>query len=59
MIFWNVKMLQNKLGIGRDTAYALMHSSSFPAIKIGGKYYVEEEAVKEWLQKNRYKEVVL
>lgn len=52
-------MLQNKLGIGRDTAYALMHSSSFPAIKIGGKYYVEEEAVKEWLQKNRYKEVIL
>lgn len=59
MVFWNVKMLQDRLGIGRDTAYALMHSKTFPAIKIGGKYYVEEEAVQEWLKRNRYKKVVL
>lgn len=59
MVFWNVKVMQQKLGIGRDTAYALMRSSSFPSIKIGGRFYVEEEALQEWLRKNRYKKIVL
>ncbi len=55
----NVKDIQKCLRVGRDKAYGLMHSKTFPSIKIGGTYYVEEEALKEWLQKNRYKEVVL
>ena len=37
--------LREKLGIGRDRAYALMHSKSFPAMRIGGRYYVSEEAL--------------
>lgn len=52
-----VKELQETLRIGRDTAYSLMHSSAFPKIKIGGKYFVEEAALEEWVQKQRYREV--
>ena len=52
-----VKDLQKTLKIGRDMAYGLMHSKAFPAIKLGGRYFVEEEALKEWVQKNRYKKV--
>ena len=47
------------LGIKKDKAYQLMHNKSFPAIKLGGRYYVEKDALKEWLKKNRYKEVLL
>ena len=54
-----VKDLQNILKIGRDKAYGLMHAKSFPSIKIGGRYYVQEQALQEWLVKNRYKTVVL
>lgn len=47
------------MGIGRDKAYALMHSSTFPAIKIGGRYFVTEEALKSWLKKYQYKSVAI
>ena len=54
-----VKDLQSILGIGRDTAYALMHSQAFPAMKIGRRYFViwslpHENIIlrfeKKWLQ---------
>ena len=48
-----------KLGFGRDTAYALMHNSSFPAIKIGGRYYVTETELEAWLKRYRYKTVTI
>lgn len=51
-----VKELQTRLRIGRDKSYALMHSKSFPAIKIGGQYFVEEVALSAWLSSYRYKE---
>ena len=35
-----VKELQNHLGIGKDKAYALVKSKSFPVLKIGGSYFV-------------------
>lgn len=54
-----VKELQEKLNIGRDKAYDLMHAKCFPSIKIGGRYYVQEVALQEWLTKNRYKIIKL
>lgn len=54
-----VKDLQTKLSVGRDIAYALMHNKSFPSIKIGGRYFVEEEALQHWLIVNRRGEVKL
>lgn len=38
----STKELQTELRIGRDKAYALMHNSAFPSLKIGGRYYVPE-----------------
>ena len=55
---YTVKDLRD-IGIGRDKAYQLMHNSSFPAIKIGGRYYVTQEALNEWLRKQQYKTVLL
>lgn len=54
-----VKDLQELLNIGRDKAYSLMHSKSFPSMRLGRKYYVQEQALQEWLVKNRYKTVIL
>ena len=50
-----VNELKTKLNIGRDTAYALMHSTGFPAIKIGGRYFVLDEEVDKWLERYKYK----
>lgn len=50
-----VKDLQELLKIGRDTAYALMHSAGFPSIRIGGRYYVNKEELTKWLARYAYK----
>lgn len=46
-----VKELQNYLGIGKDKAYALVKSKSFPSVKIGGRYYVIKSDFVSWLAK--------
>ncbi len=48
--------LQDTLKIGRDKAYSLMHSKSFPSIKIGGQYYVSEDELQKWLKQYAYRE---
>lgn len=50
-----VKDLIQLLNVGRDTAYALMHSKGFPSMKIGGRYYVSREELLKWLDKYAYK----
>lgn len=55
---YTVKDLQ-EMEIGRDKAYQLMHNKSFPAIKIGGRYYVTEDALESWLKRYQYKVVTL
>lgn len=44
------------LGFGRDRAYQLMHSKVFPSMKVGGRYYVTEEALTKWLKEHQNKE---
>lgn len=44
-MMYTVKDLQEQLGIGRDTAYALMHAKGFPSIKIGGRYFVSKDSL--------------
>lgn len=51
--------LRKRLGIGRDRAYALMHSQTFPAMKVGGRYYISEDALAKWLKAMEYKTVKL
>lgn len=55
MVVMSVKDIQKKLNIGRDKAYALMHSSGFPSTKLGGQYIVTEEALEKWLRSYEYK----
>lgn len=46
-----IKELQTYLGIGKDKAYALVKSKSFPALKIGGRYYVIKSDFVNWLER--------
>ena len=55
----DVKETQNILSTGRDKTYSLMRSRSFPSIKIGGRYYVDDEALQEWIRNYRYKEFLI
>ncbi len=41
--------LQEILGIGRNTAYALLNSGAIPAIRIGKKWRVPKDAVLHYL----------
>ena len=52
----NVREAQSILRTGRDKTYALMRAKAFPSIKIGGRYFVEAEALEEWIRKYQYKE---
>lgn len=54
-----VKDLCPYLGCGKDRAYELMHSKSFPSIKIGHRYYVPENKLEEWTENYVYKEFKL
>lgn len=35
--------------IGKNQAYALMHSAGFPSITIGNRIYVEQEHLRKWI----------
>lgn len=44
-----VNDLMQRMGIGRDRAYAIMKSKGFPAMKIGVTYFVTETNFYRWL----------
>ncbi|MBQ8945917.1 MAG: helix-turn-helix domain-containing protein [Lachnospiraceae bacterium] len=51
----SARELAERLHIGRDKAYALIKSKSFPSIKLGGRYIVTAKALNEWLDQYQYK----
>lgn len=53
---YNIKDIQEYLGIGKNNAYKLIKLPNFPVIKIGKKYIVPKDAFEEWLSKNLNKE---
>lgn len=53
------KELQQRLRISQDKSYALMHAAAFPSIKIGGRYYVEDSKLQEWLDRYAHKSFTL
>lgn len=53
------KDLAARLQIGRDKAYALIKLSSFPAIQIGSRYIVTEQALEEWLKASEYRHIAV
>ena len=43
------KDIQVIFSLGRNQAYALMHSAGFPTITINNRLYVDPEKLKRWL----------
>lgn len=56
-IMMTVKDVQNFLGIGRNRAYDIFKRKDFPAILIGKKYVVEQNAFYSWLKERREKKI--
>lgn len=54
-VMYTTKDLQEILKCGSRTIYNLMHSKTFPSIKIGRKYFVEKNALENWLNKSKGK----
>lgn len=54
-ILITAKEAQWLLGIGRNKMISLLNSKSFPAMKIGNKWYVNKEKLKLWADKESEK----
>ena len=52
-----VKDLMAYLKIGKDRAYALMRSKSFPSTQIGKTYFITPANFQLWLQENAGKSI--
>lgn len=48
---FEVKDLQEYLGISRSMAYSLVRTKGFPVIRIGKKYKIPVENLKLWMDK--------
>lgn len=53
------KEIQKKLGLSRDRTYQLFHVKGFPRIKFGGRYYVEENQLQNFLKQYAGRDLVL
>lgn len=48
----NVRELAKYLGIGMNSAYQLVNSNGFPALKIGKRIVVPIEKLEQWVDAN-------
>ena len=46
------KDVQERLGVGKNRAYALIHQKGFPKITIGKSFYIPEDKFIEWIDKH-------
>lgn len=58
-MYLTIKDLQDKLKIGKNTAYDLIRVPGFPVIKIGRKYLIPENKLDEYLEHYCGKEIFL
>lgn len=56
---WNLKDIQNFFNCGRNKALKIMQLKSFPSFQIGRTYYVAEDEVYKWIQKNKGNNIYL
>lgn len=47
------------LGVGRNSAYTLVHQPGFPAIRLGKRIVVPIESLRIWLAENSIKGITL
>ena len=57
-IIW-AKELKQLLGCGTHRIYALMKCPAFPSTQLGSRYFVEKEALRQWLISYRGKKIIL
>ena len=51
---WSVQDLQRNLGIGRNTAYALVNTGMVHSVKVGAKFLVPKKSVIDFLLQSKY-----
>ena len=56
MKIYTAKDLQQMFGLSKNRIYDIMREKSFPSIKIGRRYFVTEEALREWTRTYQYGE---
>ncbi len=49
------KQVKEYLGVGNDKLYQLLKERTFPSIRIGGKFYILEKDLAEWIEKQMTK----
>lgn len=58
-MMYNIKELQQVLGIGRTLAYRLAQDRNFPKLTINGRYYFPKDKVAKWIERNCGKNYVV
>ncbi len=48
--YYSVEEMKDVLGIGRTTAYNLVHSENFPSITVGKRILIPAEALERWTE---------
>ena len=56
LVYTFTEMIE-QLGIGRTTGYKLVAQEGFPAIKVGSKYLIPVDGLREWLKSNQGKQL--
>ena len=51
-MFLNAELVAQVLGISQAGAYDLLHSESFPVLKIGTRMVVPKEKFRQWVERN-------
>ena len=57
--FYSVKDVSKVLGTSKTFAYSLVNSNGFPAMKVGGKYFVRISDFESWCKRYTGKEFLL
>lgn len=52
-----VNDIQEIFGCGKRQDYELMRVPGFPAMKLGGRYFISVKALENWIQKNTGKRI--
>ena len=53
-----VKEMADYLRIGLTSAYNLIRQKNFPAVKIGGKYLIDNELLDLWIKEQKERNAV-
>ena len=53
MNYLSQKDIMNVLNIGKNKALALMTNEDFPSVKLGERWMVEEQDLKDYLKNNK------